>query len=337
LRIAFAIMSAQQSPLTVTQLADALAPHTVVIHHDFRKRADFRVDRPNVRFVPNPKVTGWGDWGFTEGIFHAIDYCVNNVELDYFQLLSPTCLPIRPIREFEEYVRTSPCDIHGDFIPVEQSDDLLMHFGFRSYVKQSSLFYRPMRRAQRWYFGPDVQVEQYQSLSVRRRTASYKGPIAELKARVGLAFTKAARAGLLSNHPFGANFRPHMGSTWVGLNLKACNYLLARRNEPMIHSYFKHLAIVDETLFATLLANSNLRIGAGNHLINTFSAKGNPAWFDDQDMARIVASERFFARKFPDDVNATVRVSALRHLSEPRDEPLSNPQDGPQGIMAPGG
>ena len=314
MHIVFAVMSAQQSPQTVTQLADALSPHPVVIHHDFQKRADFQIDRPNVRFVPNPKVTGWGNWGFTEGIFHALDFCVKNIEFDYFQLLSPTCLPIRPIREFEEYVSTSPCDIHGDFISVEQSDDFLMTFGWRTYVKHASMFFRPMRRAQRWYFGPDLRVEQYQSLSVRRRPASYRGPVANLKASIGLAFTKAARAGLLGQHPFGPNLRPQMGSTWVGLNPAACKYLLSRRDEPMVHSHFKHLAIVDEMLFATLLANSGLRIGSGNHLINTFNDKGNPAWIDDEDMARIVASERFFARKFPDDVNASVRASALRQL-----------------------
>ena len=42
-RVIFGIMSATQQGATVTQLARALQPHLVVVHHDFRKRADFAV------------------------------------------------------------------------------------------------------------------------------------------------------------------------------------------------------------------------------------------------------------------------------------------------------
>ena len=66
-KIAFVVMSAIHSPESVAQLARALAPHTVVVHHDFSQTPDFHVDEPNVRFVPSPKRTGWAIWGFSKG------------------------------------------------------------------------------------------------------------------------------------------------------------------------------------------------------------------------------------------------------------------------------
>ncbi len=42
--LVFGIMSAIHRPDTVAQLCRALAPHHVVIHHDFGQQADFRID-----------------------------------------------------------------------------------------------------------------------------------------------------------------------------------------------------------------------------------------------------------------------------------------------------
>ena len=81
-KIVFVVMSAIHSPESVAQLARALAPHTVVVHHDFSQTPDFSVNEPNVRFVPEPKRTGWAIWGFSEGIFHAMRYAYENLEFD---------------------------------------------------------------------------------------------------------------------------------------------------------------------------------------------------------------------------------------------------------------
>src|SRR3954447_10256317 len=100
-KIVFLVMSAVSKPGTVDQLARALAPHCVLVHHDFSQSPEFPLSAPNVRFVPDPKRTGWGVFGLVEGIFHSFRYALANLEFDYLQLLSPTCLPIKPLRDFE--------------------------------------------------------------------------------------------------------------------------------------------------------------------------------------------------------------------------------------------
>src|SRR5690606_29127453 len=60
-RIVFAMLSATTPPATVTQLAQLLAPHRIVIHHSPHLQPDFRVDAANVDFVPNPDTVRRGD------------------------------------------------------------------------------------------------------------------------------------------------------------------------------------------------------------------------------------------------------------------------------------
>jgi len=94
-KLVFLVMSAVSRPATIEQLARALAPHLVLVHHDFSQTPNFRLTAPNVRFVPNPRRTGWAVFGFVEGIFHSLQHATANFDFDYLQLLSPTCLPLR--------------------------------------------------------------------------------------------------------------------------------------------------------------------------------------------------------------------------------------------------
>lgn len=317
-RVVFAIISAMQKPSTVAQLADALAPHTVLVHHDSTKQPEFRLERSNVVFVPNPKVTGWGNWGFSQGIYHTMRYCVDALDFDYFQLMSPTCLPLRPLNEFEAHITGSDCDIHGDFFDITVDPDMLMVFAWRAYAPADSLRMRLLRAAQRWYFGPELRVQQHVSLSVRKRANN--GPVTAgeaVRASLALALTELAPKGIFYHHPYTPAFRPHIGSTWVGLSHKACSYLADTIRDPRVDAYFRHLPIVDEILFPTFLANSGMKIGPGNHAINTFTAAGNPEWINDADLDRLVKSNLYFGRKFPDDCNAPVRLRALERLKIP--------------------
>ena len=71
-RIVFGVMSATQPAELVDQLADLLYPHPVVVHHDFRKLADYAPSARNVTLIPDPRNTGWGSWGLADGVFHTV-------------------------------------------------------------------------------------------------------------------------------------------------------------------------------------------------------------------------------------------------------------------------
>jgi hypothetical protein len=313
-RIVFGIMSATQSAAVVDQLAGLLAPHRVVVHHDFEKKPDFRPTAPNIDIVPDPKVTGWGTWGLSEAILHTVRHALDHHEFDYFQLMSPTCLPIRPLEEFEAFVESDPADAHVDLMPVERDDNTLMHFGYRSFAPYNTLRFRLMRRVRRLYFTPGAQFVQTKSLAMYRLSETPDGRPATLGGRFALRLTKLAAGGWLGPHPFGPDFKPMIGGTFFGARRAVCEYLVGMGGNALIPQFVRDLQIVDETLFPTLLANSRFKLGPANHAINDFTEEGNPRWIDDADLDRLIATRRFFARKFVDDPFDPVRARAIEQV-----------------------
>src|SRR3712207_3486837 len=140
-RILFVVMSAVAAPGTVDQLARSLAPHTVLLHHDFSQQPDFRLEAENVAFVSDPVPTGWGTFGFVEGIFHALDHALRNFDFDYLQLLSPTCLPIKPMEQFEAHV-SQPVDAHFGALDLMADEECLMSVGYRAFTPVDTFRHR---------------------------------------------------------------------------------------------------------------------------------------------------------------------------------------------------
>lgn len=310
-RIVFAVMSSQQSAPTVAQLVDALDPYPVVVHHDFDKRRDFALAHPRVTMVPEPKVTGWGTWGFAEAVFHTIRHVLAHHDVDYLQLLSPTCLPIRPVGAFAAHLAADPARIHADLMPVEEREDVLMTYAYRTYVARGSLPFRFLRRARGWYFGEAPRLVQTCSLSVFERAAGRPGIADRLRRGAALGLTRLAARGRLSAHPFGPDLRPMIGSTWFGAHRPVLEHLERASRDPRALAFFRGLELVDESLFPTLLGNAGFPIGRSNHAVNTFDTNGHPRWIEGADLDALVASGRHFARKFPDAPQAPIRLRAL--------------------------
>jgi hypothetical protein len=305
--VLFGVMSAQQPDSTVSQLVDALGGRPVVVHHDFTKRREFRLPQPNVDFVPQPRVTGWGTWGFVEGIVLLIEHALRHHDFDYFQLLSPTCLPIRTVEEFEAFVSSATAEVHADLIPLCEDPDALMHFGYRVFTANDTLRFKAARRISSWYFDDTAALEQTRSLSMRRRAA---GPI-DVPARAALWLTRLAAATAVSRSPFDAGFLPTVGSTWFGARRAVCEYLVARIRAPEISRYFRRLHLCDEIVLGSVIANSGFRLGPSNHTVSPFDPRGHPVWITEDELRRKFDTGRFFARKFPEEAGSEVRRLAL--------------------------
>src|SRR5262249_1336799 len=127
--------------------------HTVLVHHDFSQQPQFPLTAPNALFVPAPVATGWGVFGFVDGIFHSLRHAISELDFEYLQLLSPTCLPIKPMAEFELHVgRQVPA--HFDCIDLLADREALMSVGYRAFTPAGSLRHRLARRLSIEYFGP---------------------------------------------------------------------------------------------------------------------------------------------------------------------------------------
>lgn len=315
-RIVFVVMSAVHSAKTVEQLARALAPHEVLIHHDFSQTPDFAIDAPNASFVPNPKRTGWACWGFSEGIFHSLRHALRNSEFDYLQLLSPTCLPIKTVRAFEAHVADPAVDAHFDAVDVAEDVDALMSVGYRAYTPGDSLRHRLLRRMTwaGYYGGGKYAIERpVAGVRLMSRKATGDRPGSALIARAALGVMRALRDPRIGRHIFDDRHHPYFGSVWFGARRAIIDDLVDRFDAPRVQAYFRHLWIADEFLIPTLLMQTGARNGPGTHLVNTF-INANPAWFEERDFERLRACQAYFARKFRDEPADPIRLRVLREL-----------------------
>lgn len=306
-KIVFLVMSAVSKPATVEQLALALAPHLVLVHHDFSQTADFPLAAPNVRFMPNPRRTGWAVFGFVEGIFHSLQYAMTNFEFDYLQLLSPTCLPIKPLQQFEAHVSGS-ADAHFDCIDLLRDRDALMSVGYRAFTPERSFRHRIARRLSRGYFGDSCGRRD--EAGIWLRSGAGKGVVPW----IALATFKALSQPSIGHHIFDKSFRPYYGSTWFGARRHVVGEMVKIFSRPTVHEYFSRLRIADEFLVPTLLMNLGLRKGPMNHFIQVFN-EAHTGEIHEQHIDQLARSAAYFARKFPDDPLAPVRVRVLDELA----------------------
>ena len=155
MKLAFGILCAREDPATIAQLVDSLGPDALVlIHHDVSKRPtpDLR-GRPNVRFVRDPVITGWGEWSLCAAILRLLRDGLAEPRWDYFQLLSGSCLPIKRVDAFERFLEASRADANVDMVALDEDPVALMSHGFRAFAPADSLRHRALRRLRRWYLG----------------------------------------------------------------------------------------------------------------------------------------------------------------------------------------
>ena len=305
-KIVFLVMSAVSKPETVDQLARALAPHTVLVHHDFSQTPEFVLSAPNVRYIPDPMRTGWGVFGFVEGIFHAMQYALVNLDFDYLQLLSPTCLPIKPIDQFEAHV-SGRADAHFDCVDVLNDLDALMSIGYRVFTPDRSLRFRVASRLSSAYFGSSLGRRD--EAGIWLHSGSSRTPLSWL----ALQITKALSRQSIGRHIFDENFRAYYGSAWFGARRHIISAMVEIFQRPRMWRYFSRLRLSEEILIPTLLMHLRASKGPMNHCMQLFD-QARTGLFDVGDVDQLKKSPAYFARKFPDDPMAPVRTRVLAEL-----------------------
>jgi hypothetical protein len=327
MRILFGIMSAVQPPATVANLVDALGTrHPVLIHHDWSQQPDFAVSRRHVAYVEQPRRTGWANWGFSQGILRLVETALATDRFDYFQLLSPTCLPVRPMDEFERHLAACKADFLVDAVRLDSDPNVLMSHGWRAFAPVDSVRQRMLRRLRGWYFGNGAIIASRSGLAFPTGSLTKATGAAGLRARAAYWLTLQAQAGRGFSHPFSESFPCFAGSTWFTASRAGCEHLLARAADPSLTNAFTRMHMGDEMFFPSVFRNSGLPCAPAVHFIARFE-DARPTWFELSDLDEIRRSGAFFARKFPEDPEHPVRAAAqaLRQLRPRARELLTGP------------
>lgn len=305
-RILFVVLSAVTPAATLDQLARALHPHQVLVHHDFSQAADFRLEAENAQFVPEPRRTGWGTYGLVQGIFHSMEYADARLDFDYLQLLSPTCLPIRPLREFEAHV-SGAADAHFGAIDLINDLECLMTIGYRAFTPPSTFRHRVMSRLSREYFrASDARRDE---AGVQLQTGGGVGLIPFVARTTIRSLSRA----FIHASPFGSAMHPFFGAAWFGARRHIVRAMVQKFHEIEARDYFSRIQIGEEFLIPTMLMDltrSSTR-GSLNHYIHPYVG-AHTGLIKESDLKALQASPAFLARKFPDDPQSPVRQSVLQ-------------------------
>jgi hypothetical protein len=311
MKLVFGMASATERPDVIEQVVDLLDGRPVILHHDWSKQPALRVHRPNLHYVDVTHQTGWGTWGLCEAVLSTMRYALEHLDFDYFQLISPSCMPLRPIDEFEVHLAEDPAEGHIDLVDIQTDADVLVNYGWRMYAPRGSIRQRFLRRARAVYFGPDALRVQRFGLSVASDTRVSPTLQVRIARRAAMGAVQLLSSPGLSGHPFSPTFRAYVGSLWFGASRALCADIVRVASEPRIVDYFSRLVIPDEFVFPTLIGNSGRRLAPANHFINTFNDRGSPRVFKPGDIDTLLASKAFFARKFPSSVHSPLRTTLI--------------------------
>lgn len=304
-RLQFIVMSSGEDTALLSQLVEALDPWPVLIHQDAsRPRLALPPMRSGVRWMQPSLATGWGDWGFASAISLSIADALRHGNFDYLQLLSPSCLPIRPLADLIHHVSQDEADHHFDAFALDRDRDTVMSFAWRAFAPSNSERQKLLSRLRRWYFGESPVLEQQHSMSLLHRQRPAYGTYS-LRAGAAVAFTRAMALDRPSTRAACA-----VGSVWFGARRQVCERMVEIAGSKHIRKRFESLAMVDELLIPTLLMHAGRKAGPSNHAVSPFDALGHPTPIDLPLLLKAASSQRFFARKFrPDPQDACRRIA----------------------------
>ena len=322
MKIVYGILSAVAPPSTIADLTRILGSDAIrLIHHDWTQQPDMPVSGHNVEFVSEPARTGWANWGLSLAVFKLMETALARHRFDYFQLMTPACLPIKPQAALVAHLKRTVADFHVDHVPLDLAPNIRMSHAYRALAPAGSVRYRALWRARRWYFGENPATENLSNLSFPITNRIEAGGITGALAQLGQWATIRAAHSRRLGHPFDRDFRCHVGCSWFGASRSGCEALLEQSRDRRLMDWFTRVSMPGEIMMPSLIANSGLPIAASNYLLSVYEG-ARPRSFELDSLADLRKSPRFFARKFPEDVRAPIRIAVRERLLENRSEPM---------------
>ena len=296
-RIVFGVLSSRDTVEAITMLADLLAPHQIIVHHDFTKFPDFNVERENVTVLPDPVVTSWGGWSLVDATLKLMQFARQHFEFDYFQLLSETCMPVRPIEHFEAFLAESYPDAMMDLQPIlSPADPAFISHGWRYYP--SSQFGLRLFRKFTYIAEPVFRWQQRGLINLKCLRNDIHGR------HILLALLLKCSYRILWSKNFFSQGQVKVcavGGQWFGLSSDMLNRVLRFIEQtPCFLAHYQNTHIPDESFFQTLVYHLQpRRLFSANHMVFWHSNGTGPDHISEVDLAGIINNkEVFFARKF---------------------------------------
>lgn len=300
-------------------LADLLAPHRIIVHHDFTKFPAFKVDRENVTVLPDPVVTSWGGWSLVAATLKLMQYAQQHFKFDYFQLLSETCMPVKPVSEFENFLFKAQPDAMMDLQPILSPDDpVFISHGWRYYPR--SQFARRLFRKAIYIAEPILSWKQSGLVNLK----CIKSDISPLQKSLAILLKTLYRLLWSQNFFSRGNVRVcAVGGQWFGLSTDMLNRVLAMiEQEPVLLKHYQSSHIPDESFFQTLVYHLKpKRLYPANHVVFWHSNGTGPDNLLENDLSNVYSNKDiYFSRKFGLMASDAAREKNIQRLKQNYEE-----------------
>ncbi len=260
--VGFAVM-AHSHPQRVSQLVRYLsnAGARVVLHLDTRMDGgDLAGLASDTVLVMQKYACDWGRFELVEAARDAAATALKTwSEISHVCLLSGSCLPVRPLAEFQRYLAEHPDQDLMETVPATEGAWVRDGLSFERFTLHFPVGFRTHRKLF------DRLVDIQRKLGIRRKI------------------------------PFG--LEPHIGSQWWCLSRKTLECILSDPDGQAIDRYFRTTFIPDESYFQTMAMRHGADILSRSPTFARFDAQGKPFVFHDDHGDMLAGCGRWFARK----------------------------------------
>ncbi|HXQ60660.1 MAG TPA: beta-1,6-N-acetylglucosaminyltransferase [Acidimicrobiales bacterium] len=304
-RVAYLVMSHKnpaQVESLVTRILELSPAGEVVVHHDTHESADatplWNGSPPaRVRLV-DPVAVSWGDWSVVEATLRLLRVAVDEIDSDWFVLLSGEDRPVRDLAAWEDELVASGTD---GLVPMRP---LTVRPAFGRRPSADDLNF--VRYAFRWRAVPARYVRGGRYvLEAARRISRYVQPVFKIEyaERRGTWMVGRWRRRRLPD-----GWTLYCGSQWMALGRRAVTTLLA--SDAAVTEWFRQTWIPDQGFFHTVLGNAagfSFSTQPLTYVVPHDTHKG-AAWMvlRSDDVGTIALSGAAFARKFDPAVDREV-------------------------------
>ena len=255
----------------------------IVCHHDSHQvRLDTTIFGDNVRFVPNPIRTRWGDLSLVRAFRLALHQLYNWKPTDWFVLLSASDYPIKPPDVILAELRNSSFDAYLD------------HHHIPDYGQLPPPYDRDFEQGTRRPYWLRIAYDRYIAKNFRYPGFNRKGKLC-------LRWLRFGHPRFLGPSPFSSTYRCYGGDAWITGRARCAELMFSDGGRwPELLEYYRKRQIPDESMFHTILCNTpGLKFCSDNKRYADWTAgRPSPKWLGMDDLPALLHSSHHFARKF---------------------------------------
>lgn len=290
---AYLIMAYNDFDLLKTQIELLDYPENDLFIHIDKKTKNFQerdfhhiVKYSNLYFIERKKVS-WGGYSQIECEIHLLKEAKKKNDYDYYHLLSGVDLPIKPIAYIYNYFKQSKDVEYISFDKLQESSG-----AFLDRMK----YYYPFQDE----FGRNSKI--ITKLQLYLLSVQKKLKVDRLKDE-DMVFRK--------------------GTNWFSITNQLAEYVLAQ--ESYIKKLFSMGWCVDEVFLQTFAWNSKFKYKISGDSMRMFDwERGTPYVYRKNDFNELINSNKLFARKFSNDIDAEIIQQLKFYLLNKRDDLQNN-------------